>query len=40
MSSRPEEVCEKQDDHESASGLELPEEAGQYVAKNKTFYSD
>jgi len=36
VSSRPDEVREKQDDHESAPGLELLEEAGQNEAKNKT----
>jgi len=39
VSSGPVEVCEKQDDHESASGLELLEEPGQDIAKNKAFYS-
>ena len=38
MASGPEEVGEKQDDHESTAGLELLEEAGQDIAKNKTFY--
>jgi hypothetical protein len=39
VSSSPVKVGEKQDDHESASGLELLEEPGQDIAKNKTFYS-
>jgi AraC-like DNA-binding protein len=39
VSFSPVEVGEKQDDHESASGLELLEEPGQDIAKNKTFYS-
>jgi hypothetical protein len=33
--SGPDEICEKQDDHESAPSLELLKEAGQYVTEYK-----
>jgi hypothetical protein len=36
---RPEKVGEKQDDRESAAGLELLEEARQDIAENETFDS-
>lgn len=35
LPSGPDEICEKQDDHESAPGLELLKEAGQYVTEYK-----
>jgi hypothetical protein len=35
--SGPDEVDKKQDDHQSASGFELLEKAGQDIPKNETF---
>ena len=35
LPSGPDEICEKQDDHESAPSLELLKEAGQYVTEYK-----
>jgi hypothetical protein len=37
VSTGPQEVGEKQDDHEGAPGLELLKEAGQNVTKNEKF---
>jgi hypothetical protein len=35
MPSGPDDICEKQDDHEGAPSLQLLEEAGQYVTEYK-----
>jgi hypothetical protein len=40
VSTCPQQVDEKDDDCESAAGLELLEEAGQNITKNKAFNSD